>query len=163
MSPSYPFIIQSSAGPMVKHFVVNDETEAARAYLALLRAFRIYYPTPKGLLAREETPYVGIDIDPIVEPYLGNEERLQELPEHLRSVIQKMVKDYTSTFAYRQRELDEMLAFAEGVEHVLSLPVQEAISLRHESGVPLVEYLVMWRSNREYERVRRITPGALPE
>lgn len=163
MSPTSSSIIQASTGTLTKHFVVTGEAEEARAYLAILRAFRPYYPTSKSVLAQKATPYSGVYIDPSVEPYLHYEDQLQELPERLRSTIQNMLKAHMSKVAYRQRELDEILAFTEGVEHVLSLPVHEAVSLQHESGVPLVEYLVMWRSNREYEHVRRIPPGTLPE
>ena len=163
MSPLYPFIIHASAGTVVKHFVVTDELEEARAYLALLKAFQRYYQSSESILAQKANPRFGVRLDPIAEPYLHDEDRLQELPEDLRLTIQNLLKVHKSAAAYQQREVDEMLAFAEGVEHVLSLPVHDAVSLRHESGVRLVEYLVMWRSDREYEHVSRITPDVLPE
>lgn len=163
MSLSYPFIIHASSGTVTKHFVVTDEVEEARAYLALLSAFRRYYPTPKGVLAQKADPQAGLRLDPSAAIYLEDEDGLRELPEHLQSMIRKMLDTHKSLLTRQQQELDETLAFAESVEHVLSLPVKEAVSLRHESGVRLVEYLVQWRSDREYEHVRRIAPDALPE
>lgn len=163
MPRQYPLIIHVPTGQVDRRFVVTNPEEEARAYYAILDLSYHRYPTAESLIAQSEAVMKYVQLDPAAALYLDDEEGLSELPERLQDTIRGILDSYRHRAAYEKQQLEEGLAFVDSVNHVLSLPVREAIKVPHESGVPLVEYLVMWRAVREYERVRIIKPDALPE
>lgn len=170
---SYPVIVKLHAKHDPMYYVANSKEDVYRAYYGILafHASMGYYPTEENILAEAESvkKRQRDKLDSSAAFYLGEgkEEKLEELPEPIRSDIKEKLDKYRKSESRIDREYGQDLAFAKNVKKVLEAPVDEAIKMSYTSPrsgrrLSLLATLIMERAGYEYEHVEELTPSALP-